>query len=540
MKKLYSTIASILFFFTVSANNYVYWIQFNTKSGTPYSIEQAEVFLSERAIERRLRHGIAVDSTDLPVNPVFLDSLSSLGFEIKHTSKWMNGAIAYFPADTPIDSVFMPSFVDGYQLRKGMPPLKSTSNKFFDFETENDDYYGDAYDQISMLNGHELHKYSRGDKVHIAILDAGFSNTNIITAFDSIRSRSGILGTYDFVNPGNSVYDEHDHGTAVFSTMAGLLPKTLVGTAPDASYWLLRTEDSRSEFPVEEDYWVVAVEFADSVGCEVINTSLGYTTFDDTTFNHTYDLFDGNTLRISKAANMAVEKGIVIVCSAGNSGNDPWRYISAPSEAEAAISVAAVASNRQVVNFSSRGFSHEGALSKPDVAAMGAGVTVAANNGSIVRANGTSFSSPIVAGMAACLVGLYPEKNAYEISDLIRSIGDQYPEHSVEYGFGIPDFGIITDTIPVSTSESFFNCYSSDNEFSIYPNPFNSNIKIRNCQPNTVFSIYSIHGNQVFSKKLLKTNAEISGAGLSNLPKGVYFAVLKGKKASKPVKLIKH
>jgi subtilisin family serine protease len=303
-----------------------------------------------------------------------------------------------------------------------------------------------------------------------------------------------------------------------------------VGTAPGASYWLLRTEDAPTEYPVEEDYWIIAAEFADSVGCDVINTSLGYTTFNDPIFNHTYSEFDGNTLRISKAANLAVDKGMVVVCSAGNSGNDNWRYISAPSEAQNVLSVGAVNANRDTVYFSSAGFAGAD-IPKPDIAAMGSGTTVAYPYGDIVQRSGTSFSSPVIAGMAACLVGMYPEKTAADIIDLIRKSGDLYPGHNVKTGYGIPDFSSLFK------GEGSISAKLERNE-PLYPNPFSSYLLIDDEEIVSI-ELYNTEGTKVLSLKKTQNQKEISSTALINLPKGMYFAILKGENGQSTVKLIK-
>lgn len=518
----------------------IYWVQFNSKANSTYTLGNPEYYLSSRAIARREKQNIAIDSTDLPVPQMFLDSITSLGFKVKHTSRWMNGAIAYFDSTISTDSIFKPSFVSEYQLRKGSE-LKSATSVISDFDTIQQQYYGNSYAQVSMLKGEIVHQYSKGEGVHVAVIDAGFLNSDKLDAFDSLFSRNGIIGTYDFVNPGNNVYNEHYHGNAVLSIMAGNIPGKLVGSAPDASYWLLRSEDVATEYPVEEDYWIVAAEFADRMGCDVINTSLGYNTFDNPVFNHTYEEFDGKSMRISKVANLAVDKGIVVVCSAGNSGDDAWKYIITPAEAEKVLAVGAVNSDGTVTKFSSRGFTEEWALPKPDVSAMGAGVAFASTSGDVVTGNGTSFSAPIVAGMAACLIAYYPDKTAHEIIDLIKSSGNLFPGFNTEYGYGIPDFSKLIKTEPADTTTTPTSVHNFNQENSyIYPNPYVSSIFIKNVEEFTSFELYSTSGLKVFSMQIDHENAEISNPILSSLKKGVYFAVLKGEQKVHTFKLIKN
>ena len=431
----------ILFGINTFANDIAgsyYWIQFKDKKYSPYSLEQPLEFLSQKSIDRRVRQNIALDSTDLPVNPFYVEALESLGLHVKFTSRWHNGAIAIAPPEINMEALAFPDFVTNYELRK--PNLIRTTVKKQklqqNFPTLN---YGNSEKQVSMMNGDLMHLFSQGKGVTIGILDAGFVNVDVHFAFDSLRSRDGILGTYDFVNPGNDVYREHYHGASVLSCIAGNVPNQLIGTAPQANFWLLRSEDVYSEYPIEEDYWIVAAEFADSVGCDVINSSLGYSEFDDTIMNHPYEAFDGKTLRISQAANMAVDKGIIVCSSAGNEGNNSWHYIVAPAEAENVLAVAAVDSFEVQSFFSSYGFPFEGFPNKPDVAAQGTRVTLATYS-ALAQYNGTSFSSPLMAGMAACLVKLEPNKTAHELTRMIRSLGNSFPIHDTSLGYGIPKF----------------------------------------------------------------------------------------------------
>ena len=512
------------------ASGNIYWIQLNTKAGTPFSIDRPENFLSKRSIERRNRQNIAIDSTDLPVNPALIDSLKSLGFNVINTSKWMNGVLATLNNGKTPDSLSLPSFVSFCELRKSVS-LKSVSSKFEDTDSLAESYYGSSTDQVTMLNGHLLHKHSKGKGVQIAVIDAGFLNADKYDAFDSLFLQNRVLGTFDFVNPGNNVYNEYHHGTAVLSTMAANLPGAMIGTAPEASYWLLRSEDANSEYPAEEDYWIFAAEFADSAGCDVVNTSLGYTVFNDTLFNHNYGQFTGDSLRISKAANLAVNKGMVVVCSAGNDGSSTWKYIATPAEAKNVLAVAAVSNTREIASFSSRGF--DGAfVPKPDVAAMGRGSTIINQDGNISQSSGTSFSGPIIAGMAACLVKLYPEKKASEIIEMIRQAGHLYPNHSNEYGYGIPDFSLyIEDSVNVGLQ------IIKDEQLKIFPNPFSSEIKITNSEQFSSVEIQTSQAKKVFSTRISEENSSID---LHFLPKGLYFATMKGHHSIRTIKLLKN
>ncbi|MCF8359621.1 MAG: S8 family peptidase [Prolixibacteraceae bacterium] len=521
--------------FTQEPEGNIYWIQFNTKAGTPYSLNNPETLLSPRSLERRNRVGIQIDSTDLPVNPAFTDSLQALGFYIKHTSRWLNGAIGVFVPDIPVDSIIKPSFVDTFLLRR-TTPLKSIRNKFdVTDSTIQNNLYGSALTQIAQLNGNKLHEYSKGNGAHVAVIDAGFLNADLIGQNSSLFENGQILGTHDFVTPGNDVFREHNHGTMVLSTMATNLPGEFTGTAPEASYWLLRSEDVYYEYPAEEDYWIVALEFADSVGCDVVNTSLGYTTFDNPKFNHTYSEFNGDSTRIAKAANLAVNKGMVLVCSAGNSGNDAWHYISAPSEAKNVLSVAAIDNAGEVTGFSSRGFGIAGLPPKPDIAAMGTGVSIINQNGVEQYASGTSFSSPIIAGMTACLTPLFPNCTAHEIIEAIRQSSNRFPEHSTEYGYGIPDFYKAylllrgTDNVNMQKIENV----------QVYPNPFANSLFIANTKGISEVKFYTFDGQLKYSTPLNQNAVNLKEITPENLPAGIYILILQGDQTKYAQKIVK-
>ena len=518
----------LIFFLFVSASAFAndidgsyYWIQFKDKKNSPFSFEHPLEFLSQNSIDRRIRQNIALDSTDLPVNPIYIEAIESLGLHVKFTSRWLNGAIAIVPPEIDIDSLTFPEFISGYELRK--PNLVQTSVKKQklqqDFPTMD---YGHSAKQVSMLNGDLMHLFSKGEGVTIGILDAGFVNVDVHYAFDSLRNRNGILGTYDFVNPGNDVYREHYHGASVLSCIAGNVPNQLIGTATQANFWLLRSEDVYSEYPVEEDYWIVAAEFADSVGCDVINSSLGYSEFDDSTMNHPYEIFNGKTLRISQAANMAVDKGIIVCSSAGNEGNNSWHYIIAPAEAENVLAVAAVDSFEVRSTFSSYGFPFEGFPKKPDVSAQGTRVTLASSS-AIAQYNGTSFSSPLMAGIAACLVKLEPNKTAHELTDLIRSLGNNYPNHDTSLGYGIPRFENYLK------QANFIN--STKQEIQYYFKPSIKELVVDNC---TKVRIFNTWGEIIKSENILPETPRIS---LANLNSGIYLILLEGEATSYSFKI---
>ena len=298
-----------------------------------------------------------------------------------------------------------------------------------------DSIYGLAVDQIRLSNGDKLHEEGfKGQGMTIAVIDAGFHNADKITAMQNIR----ILGTKDFVNPQSDIFAESSHGMAVLSCIAMNRPGVMTGTAPEASFWLLRSEDEYSEHLVEQDYWAAAVEYADSVGVDVLNTSLGYYAFDDKSKNYKLRNLDGHHALMSRQASRIADKGMVLVCSAGNSGRGTWKKITPPGDAENVITVGAADRNLVNADFSSVGNTTDGRV-KPDVMAVGVASAVAGNDGTVSHANGTSFASPTLCGLVACFWQACPWLTAKQVVEAVRNAGDrkEYPDNI--YGYGVPD-----------------------------------------------------------------------------------------------------
>jgi serine protease AprX len=317
-------------------------VNLTDKKHSNYTIDKPGEFLSQRSLERRAKAGIAISEIDLPASKFYIDSLKSLGLRIVNVSKWMN-SVSVFSTDTLlIDTLDRLSFVRSVGLDKvesnvlEMSMSKKAPVKQYGTEEFDSSYfatYGTSFKQIQIHNGHLMHNEGyQGQGMHIAILDAGFYKVDQLSAFDSLWANNQILGVRDFVDGDMQVYDASDHGMKVLSTMAGNIPGQLLGTAPKASYWLLRSEQAATEYIIEEHNWVVAAEFADSVGVDIINSSLGYSDFDDASTSHTYADLDGNTTIITRAADIAASKGILVVTSAGNEGVSQWKYISAPAD----------------------------------------------------------------------------------------------------------------------------------------------------------------------------------------------------------------
>ena len=511
--------------FTTFAQTY-YWIGFTDKNGTPYTTDNPSAYLSERAVQRRAVQNIPIDELDLPVNPEYIVQVLDLGSTFIHSSKWLNGITVKADSTDFEASVISLPFVSEIQITKrDTATIKSVKNKFIELNYEDDlpidtSYYGSSVYQVGQLNGQYLHnKNYLGQGKQVAVLDAGFYNVQINPAFDSLWANGQILGSRDFVNPGSEFFSEHYHGMSVLSIMGGNIPGELIGTAPEASYWLIRSEDSSSEFIIEEDNWVAAAEFADSVGADIINSSLGYFLFDDSATNHSYADMDGRTTRVTKAANIAVTRGLLVVASAGNEGNDPWKYIIAPSDGDNVIGVGAVNRDGLPAPFTSYGPASDGDV-KPNVSAVGWNTTVQRSNGSVAAGSGTSYSGPVIAGMAACLWQAYPEASSFQIKNAIEKSADLFNSPDSLLGYGIPDFMLASQILEQSLAD---DPGSSDDWF-IYPNPFKERLVLFQLTDTFTgeirFEFFDISG-RLLRQQTIPSNPVMVINNLSGLPEGL-------------------
>lgn len=423
---------------------YMMRVTLRDKQANRCSLQNPQDFLSQKAIQRRRRQGIEVDSTDLPVSDAYIIGLQQCGMEIVTKSKWNNTVVVKAKSMSAFKQVARLPYVTQTRLvwisPDSIAPAEgrlTMRKELRGWGMESTSTYGVAYAQIHALNGESLHRRNfMGDGMTIAVLDGGFMNVDRIPAFSTVK----IAGTADVVNPDKkTMFRNVDHGTKVLSTMALNVEERYVGTAPNAAYWLIRCEDNESEQLVEEDYWAAAAEIADSVGADIITSSLGYSEFDHKTMSHRYAELDGMTSVCSRAASMLASKGIVMVSSAGNEGMGSWKKINVPADARDIITVGAVTPARKNAAFSSIGPSADN-RTKPDVMAYGSPAAVVTGRGSLLNDMGTSFAAPQVAGLIACLWQAHPEKTAKQIVDTVRKAADNYNTPDNIYGFGIPDF----------------------------------------------------------------------------------------------------
>jgi len=542
-RRLFIIITFVISFCTFQTNAQdFYWVAFSDKNNTEYSLSAPGVYLSDRAIQRRIRQSIPIDSLDLPVNENYIFDVVKAGAKFIHASKWLNGVTVMAETDSFASKVLELPFVKEVQLTK-TNGTKSTFNKFVEttsFKSSPIDisYYGPSTYQTSILNGQFLHKQNYlGQGMQIAILDAGFLNANQYDALDSLWANGQILGTKDFVDPASDIFTTHYHGMSVLSCMGGNVPGSLIGTAIKASYWLLRSEDTNSEYLIEEDNWVVAAEFADSAGVDIINSSLGYYQFNDPNMNHTYADMDGKTTRVSRGANIATSRGILVFVSAGNEGNDSWKYIIAPSDAEKVIGVGAVNKDSIPANFTSFGPAF-GGKTKPNVTALGWNTYLERSNGTLGYSSGTSFSSPVMAGMAACLWQAFPNVSAAEVKSAIEWSAHLYEKPDSLMGFGIPDmekasFFLMNLSSPV---------HEISKHWSAYPNPLSETLFLQNngsqFDNEIDIQIFSIEGKLL--RKWIKHDARlIELNNINSLPNGILLLKISSSNASETIKLSK-
>jgi serine protease AprX len=406
----------------------IYYITLSDKENNSYSINEPHEFLSERSLLRRNIQNLDIDDKDLPVSDFYTDSIIGFGAELIHSSKWLNLLLVKIYDADIISQLQDLSFteeivkikeIDNRSIDKmlkdftALIPKQSKDENYYD--------YGYSYLQIGIHNGQLLHNEGfRGQGMLIAITDTGFPGVDDESPFDSLRNADRIIAERNFVLPGQTIYSGNDHGSIVLSVLAGNTPEFLIGTAPEAEYILMVSEDVSSETIIEEINWSVAAEYADSLGVDIINVSLGYLNFDQPEFDYSYENMDGESSLIARAANIASQRGIIVVAAAGNSGEDEIHpYIVSPGDAKDVITVGALNPELEIAGFSSQGPSYDGRV-KPDVVAIGSQTVIYQPYNGFVAGYGTSFATPAISGLIACLWQKYPEKTNHEIMNVLR------------------------------------------------------------------------------------------------------------------------
>lgn len=487
-----------------------YRISLSDKNNSPYSISNPSVFLSQRALDKRARFNIAITEQDFPVNPQYIQQIKAIdaNIQVLCTSKWMNTVTVYCPDSTKPATISALPFVTNvlpvadYDLQGMKKQLQTFENNYISIvsnpakDSMADLDYGEGYRQIALHNGHLLHKEGfLGNGMLIAVFDAGWAGVDTSVYFHPLFENGQILGTRDLIPGRHNVFEGHYHGTIVTSTMAILAEGTLVGTAPKANYFFIRSEHPLSEELIEEDFWAQAAEIADSLGADVINSSLGYTTFRDfPQGDFTYEDVDGVTSIASRAATILGQKGVVVCVSAGNEGTSPWYHIGHPADAFDILAVGAANVMGHIAGFSSRGPSYDGRV-KPDITSVGVNTTCIWPDDRLGEADGTSLACPVAAGLCACLWQALPEKTASEIMQIVRESSSCYNNPNDSLGYGIPDFyaayqnhahdGVPEHIIPTAH---------------IFPNPCTNQFNISSREDNIDrVELFSIDGKLVLS-----------------------------------------
>ena len=475
-------------------------VEFTDKKGTQFTLGNPSAYLSAKAIQRRTRQKITIDSTDLPISKPYLDSIAAVpNVTIRNQSKWLNqvliittdtnaintiNAFPFVKAVKPIAPVAKPTeeiiskkLDEEYDLG---PEILSGINRPSGSNGNNDIQYGNTFNQIHIHEGEYLHNLGfTGDGITIAILDGGFLAYKTNPAFDSIRLQGRVLGEWDYVANEASVNEDHFHGAYCLSIIASNRPGIIVGSAPHASFWLLRTEDVFTEYPVEEQNWAAAAEFADSAGTDMISTSLGYSVFDNPIYNHTYPDRNGNTSIVTRAADLAAHKGILVTVSAGNDGGraDEYKYVSCPGDADSVLTVGATTGTGVVASFSSWGPNSAGKV-KPNVVSVGQGTILANTAGTPTGGNGTSYSNPNMAGLVACLWEAFPDFTNMEIIRAVQESSDHYQNPDGRYGYGIPNFRIAYQILFKERQRRKYEPILAGQFIKPYPVPFNNNFSV--------------------------------------------------------------
>jgi serine protease AprX len=547
------------------AQEYKYLIHLKDKNNNRYSISNPASFLSDKSLQRRSKQHIGVDSTDLPVTAAYVDSLASLpSLRIQNKSRWFNQVLIVLTDTSVLQQVNQFSFVLSSEpvnnsSKKKIPGRISVNQNTAILGTASVSAdnslltitdsinYGASQGQIYIHHGEYLHSLGfHGEAMTIAILDDGFNNYLSNPAFDSIRNQNRILGTYDFVNQKVSVNEEDQHGADCFSIIAANIPGTMVGTAPGASYWLFKTEDITSETPVEEQNWVAAAEFADSAGVDLITTSLGYSYFDDSIYNLNYAERNGHTSLVSRAANLAVSKGMIVTASAGNSGGSTGeqKYVLCPADGDSVFAVGSVDFSGVIAYSSSWGPNSSGQI-KPDGVSVGAGAFFVAPDGNVNSGSGTSFSNPNLAGLITCLWQAFPEFVSHDILNAVRQSSDRYNSPDNRYGYGLPDFEKAY-TILLNKRMNAYDQLLGNDWIRAYPVPFLQTFSLLfkpSVSGSASLQLLDVSGQIIMTQTIpiIAGQLQIQNFNFNEqLSSGVYFIRYADRQETKTLKLLRY
>lgn len=547
--KGFSTLIFLLGFGNFCFGQDYHFIQFADKDTTGY--DSPTQFLSAKSLQRRAKQRIELNERDYPVNLNYLDSLETTGATLIYSSKWLNGALV-LASDEQISSISNKSFI-----RQNTPIIQLYGGTRVQ-ETQEEcpaKNYASANSQVKMLGADSLHSLGfAGKGMTIAVFDDGFLNVDDIPAFDSLMENH-LMGTYNIVEANSDVFSSGNksHGTNVLSTMATYLEGEIIGLAYDADYYLFVTEDSKNESPVEELNWLIAAEKADSLGVDIINSSLGYFDFNDEIHVLSYSDLDGDKAIITQAADFAASVGILVVNSAGNEGNNSWGKIAAPADADSILAVGSVGLDGNIASFSSEGPSADGRI-KPDIMALGRSVAIVNSSGNLTIGSGTSYSAPIMAGFAACLWQAYPNLNNMELIEKIRQSGDLANSPNNEYGYGIPNFARFASLAGNPNEQNAF-CNSNPEtptalktdllaQIAIFPNPVSNN-QIQISFPSQMLGKQvQIRLTDLIGKTMLREEISVGkelknlNLGKRKLESGIYILTMISEKQERGFKIL--
>jgi serine protease AprX len=505
---------------TALAQENRYMVFFKDKVGTPFSISRPLEFLSQKALDRRISQDVAIVTQDIPVNTSYVQEVKNTGANIFFTTRWMNGVLVQCPPDLK-SSIEALDFVDHVELVAPQARLTVNGRKDVNFRKKANAVGVETQTQLQMIGVPEMHaEGNRGEGVDIAIFDGGFAGVNTTAPFQHIFSEGRFNSTlsHDFVRNTKNVFQYDDHGTEVFSVIAAYTPDVFTGGAYEANFQLYVTEEVGTEYRVEEYNWLFAAERADSAGVDIISSSLGYYDFDLASMNYTKAQMDGKTTVVTRAAQWAADRGIVVICSAGNEGNLAWKMITAPADAEDVIAVANVTQQGVRSSSSSIGPSADGRI-KPDLAALGTNVRTISQSGSLDFSSGTSLSTPLITSLVAGIKQEFPNLSRSAIIEALKHTASRSTDPDNEIGYGIPHYRAV---------RNFLDQKLQKNVFEVFPNPAKDTLNIKPIDPEEItsceFEIISSQGQLI--KKYAATFSWLNNlypADISYLPAGIYY-----------------
>ena len=530
MKKIIQLYFLFFFSFVFSQTELVF-VYFKDKPNASIFLANPLSELSQKAIDRRTNLGIAITAQDAPIEPNYIQNIQNLGFTVNDKSKWLNGVAVNATAAQITQLQAEPYVLKVESFVKNNPSGKTAKKEKFskNLSSKISFNYGNSLAQIEQVNLRTLHVQGfTGSGISIAVIDTGFPTVNTGSAFARIRNNGQIKDVYNFISKNTDVYNSslNNHGTNCLGIIGGYLDGTFVGAAPDANFYLYATEVGDEEIPEEELYWIQAAEEADRKGVDIISTSLGYADFfDDSRYDYSYSQMNGTTSFIARGAQIASEKGIIVVVAAGNEGNQTWKYIVTPADNEKVFTIGGVDSTGNPSTFTSFGPNSTGKV-KPDASARGTSTYFAYNNGAY-PGNGTSYATPLSAGGIACLLQAIPNSiNRDLVKNSLKFTASLSPGYSDQLGYGILNFG--------QAYSSFLktNDYNLKNKFIVYPNPAKQEINISSTQKIEKISVYNSLGQFLFESKTNQINIE-------KLEKGLYFLKIKTSSSETVEKFIK-